>query len=130
MTKKIKDHTTLSYFKKADELVVEVYRKTERMDDGPSAMPARRNYYGSDLGLRDSIRSETTMIAMSIIDGCSAGSRRGDLEDLLYCAHRHAVSARYLITVAGRLNLIENHDETLGRFDALLRELDEALKEA
>ena len=117
-----KDHTRLSFFQKADELVVEVYRMTESMESSSGSSGCRGRGAGADL--RDSIRSQTRAAVNAIVEACR-GERRGEFGEMLECAIDHATDARYSVSIAGRLGQFEDHESTLGKFDALIRELTE-----
>ena len=124
---KRRDHDKLPIFQQADALVLEVFKKTESMEPSSGGDVGR---YGPRGGLRESIRHEVLGITLTIIEGCGRDHRRGDLDDMLGEAEHHAVTARYLVSVAGRIGVYPEAQATLERFDALLRDLAEEQKRA
>lgn len=118
-----RDHTKLSFFQKADELVLDVYKKTEAMEPSPVATVGRGGRWG-DADLRSSMRYQTRAVAHTIVEACR-GERRGDFQESLECAVDQATDAQYMVSIAGRLGQFADYEATIEKFDALIRDLSE-----
>jgi four helix bundle protein len=108
-----RDFKKLDVFHLADDLVIEVYRVTRRF-------PADERY-----GLQSQLRRAAVSVPSNIVEGSARQSNR-DYAHFLRIALGSASEARYLLTVAGRLNFIAAPDtESLhGRFDRLVKGLE------
>jgi four helix bundle protein len=103
-----RDHRKLRVFVLADQLVLDVY-------EASSCFPASEKY-----GLRSQLRRAALSAATNIVEG---SARRTDRE-YVYCLNIAAGSsaeARYLASVAARLNYLESSDAD--RLDSAYRSL-------
>jgi four helix bundle protein len=117
-----RDHEKLKVFGLADELAVETYRCT-------SGFPAAERW-----GLRVQLRRAAVSVPTNIVEGCARQSRR-DYLHFLGIARGSASEARYLVSLAGRLGLLDRSEaeRIASRYGLLLRSLQalvNALREA
>ena len=89
-----RDHRKLDAFNLADQLVVAIYIAT-------ADFPASERY-----GLRSQLRRAAVSIPTNIVEGCARESE-GDYLRFLDIALGSAREALYLMTLAGRLALME-----------------------
>lgn len=107
-----RDHRKLKVFHLADELALEVYRTT-------AGFPPEERY-----GLQAQLRRAAVRVASTLVEG----SARRTTKDYLHFVNMSLASAsevRYLVTVAGRLSLMESNtsDGLHDRYDELVRGL-------
>lgn len=108
----MQDHTKLQVFVMADELVPEVYRRTE-------SFPSTERF-----GLQSQIRRAAVSVATNIVEGC--GRRTGrELLNFLTIAHGSAAETKYLIQLSRRLGFLdeEGSNDVAARYEKVLRAL-------
>jgi four helix bundle protein len=118
----MRDHRNLKVFSMADALTIEIYRRTR-------SFPPEERY-----GLQSQIRRATVSVAANIVEGCTRPTTR-DYRHFLSIALGSAKEARYLVSVANRLDMIDPQDFTAldHAYDSLVRALSgllEALRRA
>jgi len=90
-----RDYKKLQVFHMADELVMDVYRVTR-------SFPSEERY-----GLQAQLRRASVSTSCNIVEG-SARSSNKDYAHFLRIACGSATEARYLITIAARLNYLSD----------------------
>jgi four helix bundle protein len=105
-------HERLEVFRKADELVVDIYRLTK-------SFPVDERF-----GLQAQLRRASVSVPSNIVEG-AARSSNGEYKNFLYVALASASEARYLTTLCGRLGYVSPPDAARleDRFDAVVRSL-------
>lgn len=93
----MRDHTKLRVFALSDELVVEVYRRTERF-------PSAERY-----GLQSQVRRASVSVPTNIVEGCTRASTR-DFAHFVTIALGSASEVRYLLSLAARLEILPAED--------------------
>ena len=77
-------------------------------------------------GLREQLREHAFSVPMFLMRGAQeTQGRRRDRSEFVDMAQEEAISARYLVSVAGRLGLYPKYEETIERYTKLIVELDE-----
>jgi four helix bundle protein len=108
-----RNFSRLRVFQLADALVLDVYRLSR-------TFPLEERY-----GLQSQLRRASLSIPCNIVEGAARGTNR-DYARFLRIACGSATEARYLVSIAGRLDLVDpNEGERLEkRFDELVRGLE------
>ena len=111
-----RDHRKLRVFQLADDLVLRVYHATR-------ILPVEERY-----GLQAQIRRAVVSTACNIVEGCARRSAK-EYGHFLNVAGGSSAEARYLVSIAGRLQLLPS---TTGRelddaFETLLSALNKLL---
>ena len=108
-----RDFKKLDMFHMADRLVLDVYRATV-------SMPQQERY-----GLQAQLRRASVSVPCNIVEGSARKSNK-DYANFLRIACGSATEARYLVTVALRLKLMEADIATdlEQRFDRVVRGLE------
>ena len=108
-----RDFKKLDVFHQADDLVFDVYRVTRRF-------PVEERY-----GLQAQLRRAALSVPTNIVEGSARQSNR-DYAQFLRIALGSASEARYLVTVAARLEFMEPAagESLQTRFDRLVKGLE------
>lgn len=107
-----RDHRNLRVFQLADELVLDVYRETQKL-------PMEERF-----GLQSQIRRAAVSVAANIVEGC-ARSTTNDYFHFVTIALGSANEARYLIELSIRLNNLKKveTDALVTRYTELIASL-------
>ena len=107
-----RDHRKLRVFQLADELVVEVYRRTK-------GFPPEERY-----GLQSQLRRAAVSVPTNIVEGCARCSSK-DYMRFLTVSLASASEVRYLLTLSRRLGLLPTaeNDDLEPRYSELIRSL-------
>jgi four helix bundle protein len=106
-----RDHTKLTVFQLADALAIDIYQATLNF-------PVSERW-----GIQSQLRRAAVSTACNIVEG-SARSTTRDYVRFLNVACASASEARYLISLAQRLELLpENNANLMSRSDRLVRSL-------
>ena len=108
-----RDFKKLDVFHLGDGLVIEIYRATRQF-------PVDERY-----GLQAQLRRATVSVPSNIVEGSARGSNR-DYAHFLRIALGSASEARYLVSVAARLEFFDHGtaDSLRIRFDRLVKDLE------
>lgn len=111
-----RDHRKLRVFQLADELVAEVYRRTQ-------GFPVEERY-----GLKSQIRRAAISVPTNIVEGCTRRTSR-DYEHFLTMSMGSASEVRYLLHLSCRLGFLPapEHENLKPRYDELVRSLQKLL---
>ena len=107
-----RDHRKLRVFELADELAVELYRRTQ-------GFPAEERY-----GLRAQMRRAAVSVPTNIVEGCARRSSR-DYLHFLTISLASASEVRYLLSLSHRLGFLPaaEHENLEPRYGELVRGL-------
>jgi len=86
------DHRKLKAFELADDLVMKIYRATQKF-------PSEEMY-----GLKSQIRRGVVSIASNIVEGCARSASRAEYVRFLTIAYSSARELAYQLTIAVRLD--------------------------
>ena len=107
-----RDHRKLRVFQLADELVVEVYRRTK-------GFPTEERY-----GLQSQLRRAAVSVPTNIVEGCARRSSKDYLR-FLTVSMASASEVRYLLTLSRRFGLlpVAERNDLEPRYGELIRSL-------
>ena len=107
-----RDPTKLKVFKLADDLVLEIYRRTR-------GFPPEERY-----GLQSQIRRAAISVPTNLVDGCARRTTK-DYLHFVVISLGSASEVRYLLGLANRLGILgqADLDELIPRYGELIRGL-------
>ena len=111
-----RDPSKLKVFRVADELVLEIYRRTRQL-------PLEERY-----GLQAQIRRAAVSVPTNLVEGCARRSTK-DYLHFVVLSLGSASEVRYLLGLAHRLGMLgaDDHAELVARYGELIRGLQRLL---